>query len=423
MSRVTRRLRAPTPTEMRLLRRATWRLGLQVGLTVALIVVLLSGLAVLIVLQGQQRDATALLRQTTSQADDVDDPPAGIWLAIQGPSGLATTVGTPSALPDRDALANVARTGVSRTDEMQVQGVTYQIYTQLRGAQTFQAARDMKADHEELERLLTAMLASGGVGLVLAVAAGVWLGRRAVAPLAVALGMQRRFVADASHELRTPLTLLSTRAQMLRRHMKQGTDPERLSAEVDGVVADAGHLTHILEDLLLAADVRSDGPTETIDLVDVAAQVAAASTAAAAGRSITVEVRAASPSLFVRGTRGGLLRAITALVDNAVAHASNTVTVTTKRTGTTAAVEIADDGPGIDPAVLPRLFQRFASTRRSGPHRHYGIGLALVGEIADRHGGHVTAADRPGGGALLTLTFPLVSSDGADAGPRSARSR
>ncbi|MGW7534938.1 sensor histidine kinase [Amycolatopsis sp. NPDC054798] len=406
--------RAPASTEARLLRRATWRLGLQAGLSVAAIVVLLSGLAVFMVLRSQQNDVTTLLRQAASQADDVEDPPAGVWLAIQGQDGLTSTPGTPGVLPDRTALASVAKTGVARTDEVRGGGAVYQVYTQQRNAQTVQAAMDLRSNNDERERLLAAMLVSGGLGLVLAVGAGVWLGRRAVAPMATALGMQRRFVADASHELRTPLTLLSTRAQVLRRHLRRGDSRERLTAEIDGVVADAGHLTDILEDLLLAADVRADGLTATIDLVELAASAAAAGIPAAAERSVVIEARPTVPTLLVRGTRGGLLRAVTALVDNAVAHARSSVTIAISQAGSTGVVEVSDDGPGIDPAVLPGLFERFSSTRAGSepsPRRHYGLGLALVSEIAERHGGQVSAGSNPGGGALLTLTLPLAAAD------------
>ncbi|WP_020658831.1 sensor histidine kinase [Amycolatopsis benzoatilytica] len=414
--------RPPASTEALLLRRAAWRLGLQIGLSVAAIVVLLSGLAVFMVLRSQQSAGTALLQQAASQADDVQDPPAGVWLSIQGPRGLSTTTGAPAILPDRAALATVAQTGVARTDEVHGNGATYQLYTAQRNTETVQAAMDLRSNNDERERLLAAMLVSGGLGLVLAVGLGVWLGRRAVAPLATALGMQRRFVADASHELRTPLTLLSTRAQVLRRHLQRGAPAERLTAEVDGVVADAGNLTDILEDLLLAADVRADGLTATIDLVELAAHAAAAGTPAAAERGVLLKARPTTPKLLVRGTRGGLLRAVTALVDNAVAHAQSSVTITTRQDGGSGVVEVADDGAGIDPAVLPGLFERFSSTRRetASPRRHYGIGLALVSEIAGRHGGHVTAGTAPGGGALLTLTLPLAARGSQEIPSRTA---
>jgi two-component system, OmpR family, sensor kinase len=252
------------------------------------------------------------------------------------------------------------------------------------------------------------MLTAGGLGLVLAVAAGVWFGRRAVRPMAAALALQRRFVADASHELRTPLTLLSTRVQLLRRHLRRDGHPDDLDDEVEGVVTDARQLADILDDLLLAADTRGGGTEpEAIDLVALTRQVVAAATPAAADRSVDLTCRFEQPSLPVLGTRGGLRRALTALLDNAVRYAATTVTVTASRVRSDVVVEIADDGPGVEPELLPFLFERFASTG-DGDQRHYGLGLALVSEIAARHGGGVSADNAPGGGAVLRLLVPAL---------------
>jgi signal transduction histidine kinase len=127
---------------------------------------------------------------------------------------------------------------------------------------------------------------------------------------------------------------------------------------------------------------------------------------------VTLTARLDEPSLLVRGTRGGVRRALTSLLDNAVRHASSSVTVTVRRQGPDAVIEVTDDGPGIGPAFLPHLFERFASGADDGRHppldqrRRYGIGLSLVSEIATRHGGRVSAADRPNGGATLRLTLP-----------------
>jgi two-component system, OmpR family, sensor kinase len=405
----------PTSPESALLRRTTWRLGLQIALSVAIIVVVLSGLAILIVLRGQQTAATTLLQQAASRADDVTDPPADVWLVIQNGHRRSTTVGLPKGLPDLAALDRVAGTGTPETDDVTAGCRSFQVYTQRRGPETVQAVLDLTANKREQTRLLTAMLASGALGLVLAAAAGVWFGRQAVRPVTAALALQRRFVSDASHELRTPLTLLSTRAQIHRRHLANGAEARVLTEEAEGVVTDAGHLADILEDLLLAADARPGNLTEAVDLVELVDDTVAAAVSEAAERSVTITVRH-DEQMVVRGTRGGLRRAVTSLLDNAVRHAHSTVDVTVGRAGQDVVIEVSDDGPGVDPAILPHLFARFATQAGDGVHlpergqrRRYGIGLALVSEIATRHGGRVSSHDRPGGGAVLRLTLPLAA--------------
>jgi two-component system, OmpR family, sensor kinase len=405
--------------EAALLRRATRRLGLQVALCVAAIVVVLSCAAVLIVLRSQHSAADTLLSRATSRADDVTDPPAGEWLLIRSPTGVTATPGLPVSLPDRAALDRTARTGMPETDDVTVgDDQQYRVHTQRRGRDTVQAVLDLSADHRERDRLVLAMLASGGVGLVLAAGAGVWFGRRAVRPMAEALALQRRFVADAGHELRTPLTLLSTRAQLLRRHLRGGA-PDMLAGEMDGVIGDARHLADILEDLLLAADTRADTSAEVLDLAALTTQVIAAGVSSAAERSVTLADRTKQQRVLVRGTQAGLRRALTALLDNAVRHARSTVTLTVRQAGPHSVVEVVDDGPGIDSEILPHLFDRFASTSRGAPapgthHRRYGLGLALVGEITARHGGTVSASNPPGGGATLRLTLPALTERHAD---------
>lgn len=424
LSAAARGAGAAGSSEARLIRHMSWRWGLQISVCVALIVAALSGLAVLIVLRSQENAANTLLTQTTARTDDVVDPPTGVWLVIASQQRIDASQDLPSELPDRAALDRVSRTGTAEMDMVQGAHGMYQVYTQRRGPSTVQAALDLRGNHDERERLLVAMLASGGLGLALAAVVGAWFGRRAAVPVAGALAIQRRFVSDASHELRTPLTHLSIRVQLLRRHLRLGLPSSQLTAEMDGVVEDADHLAVILDDLLLAADTRSERSTVAVDMVVLAAQVIAASTPNAAEQGISITGRPEQSSAVVDGSKGGLRRALTALLDNAVQHARSAVTVTISRAGGNVAIEVDDDGPGIDPSMLPHLFERFASAREDridtdlgDRRRHYGIGLALVSEIASRHGGTVAAHNQSGGGASLRLSLPASTSTAIATGP------
>jgi signal transduction histidine kinase len=223
-------------------------------------------------------------------------------------------------------------------------------------------------------------------------------------PLEQALSLQRRFVADAGHELRTPLTLLSTRAQLLQRR----SGDTALKSDVDDLVADTRQLTEILEDLLLAADPREDTPKEPVDLTALVRHAVAAAEPAATEHGVQLSVDTAEP-VSVNGYEAALRRAVNALLDNGIRHARTTLRVTVAATGREARIDVADDGPGIDPAIMPTMFSRFASGSTDTPPgqpRRYGIGLSLVSEIAARHHGTVTAHNTGTGGALLRLTLP-----------------
>jgi two-component system OmpR family sensor kinase len=393
-----------------LVRRATRRLAVQTVIGAAIVVAILVGVTAVMLVRDQSAAADVLLADTVARADDVDDPPAGTWLVIRTAAGTAQTNGLPAGLPDTSALDRVAAGGGMESTDLAVDGRDFRVRTELRqvpdaGTAVVQAVLDLGIDHAQLLSVLRALLIGGIVGLALAAAAGSWLGRRAVRPLQTALGLQRRFVADAGHELRTPLTLLSTRAQLLRRHSRSNAGADALRGDVDGVVDDARRLAEILDDLLLAADPLASQPDEPVDLDELADEVLAAATPAAELAGVRITRVGPPVPAWVRGAVTGLRRALVALTDNAVRHATAEVMVSVTPSGGSVIVEVADDGPGIDAQMLPRLFQRFASDTAGhgvGPRR-YGLGLALVSDIVDRHGGTVSAANREGGGAVLRI--------------------
>jgi two-component system, OmpR family, sensor kinase len=398
-----------------LVRRAALRLGLQAAAGTLVVVALMIVVLGVLLARSAAADEDTRLAVTAGNADDVSDPPGGMWIVLRGRSTTAASPGLPAGLPLTAALVRVAAGGAPEDTAITLDGHDYRVRTQARPgpqAAAVQVVLDEAPAEAQRAAVLRALCAAGLVGLVLTAAVGVGLGRRAVRPLQTALVVQRRFVADAGHELRTPLTLLSTRAQMLRRKLpRHGTAEDQvLAPAVDAVVADARRLAAILDDLLLATDPRSSTDDTVVDLAEVAASVVDAARLGATEVGVTVALTAASPTP-VRGSEAGLHGAVTAVVDNAVRHAATLVSVSVSAVGRRAVVQIADDGPGIDAAVLPRVFARFATTgtERPGVTRRYGIGLALVGDVVARHGGTVDARNRPEGGAVFTLSLPGVS--------------
>ncbi|HET9646690.1 MAG TPA: HAMP domain-containing sensor histidine kinase [Microlunatus sp.] len=396
---------------------AAWRLGLQIGLLFLACLLVVTGILVVIVVRSQQQQAGALLESAIAMSHgdggrgdrdrDGASAPGSIIVAVQDRGGLQVDSGMPAGLPDHETMDLVARTGTTHQQTVTVAGRRYLVRTAKHGDDTVQAVLDLGEQSEELSRLLKAVAVAGTAGLLLSVAVSAWLARRAVHPIADALALQRRFVADASHELRTPLTLLSTRAQLLARRLRRSQAADAATqADVDGLVADAANLTEILDELLTAADAGSATDLGPVDVAALVRDIVNAGRAYAQERGITLHERTTGAAEIPSASRAGLLRAITALLDNAISHARTTVVTSVTTHRHEIVVEVADDGPGIAPEVAPTMFERFASRRAPaapGERRHYGLGLALVAEVADRHGGSVAATNRTEGGAVLTM--------------------
>jgi two-component system sensor histidine kinase MprB len=210
---------------------------------------------------------------------------------------------------------------------------------------------------------------------------------------------QRQLVADASHELRTPVTSLRTNVEvLLEGGALSDEDRERLltdmveqSEELSALVGDLIDLARGDQPIEAADDVRLDGIVE--EAVDRARRNAP---------GITFETQL--EPVVVDGVPERLLRAVNNLLDNASRHTrpGTSVEVRVDARG----IRVRDHGDGVDPEDLPHVFDRFYRGVNSRGRQGSGLGLAIVRQVAEQHGGSVTADNAPDGGAVFEIHLP-----------------
>jgi signal transduction histidine kinase len=220
------------------------------------------------------------------------------------------------------------------------------------------------------------------------------------------LDRQRAFVADASHELRTPLTSILANLELLEAEL---TGEQREMA--DSALRSSKRMRRLVGDLLLLAraDAGRESPHTPVDLTEVAREAAQEAGALSSDHPVSLDL---TGPVTLDGVADDLHRLAGNLVENALIHtaAGTPVTVSVRREGDSAVLEVADRGPGVPAGLRERVFERFArgsgDTARAGGS---GLGLAIVKAVADAHGGSVELLDAPGGGARFVVSLPIGS--------------
>ncbi|MFJ6823172.1 ATP-binding protein [Streptomyces niveus] len=220
----------------------------------------------------------------------------------------------------------------------------------------------------------------------------------------------RRFVADMSHELRTPLTALTAVTEVLEDEADT-LDP-MIAPAVTLVVSETRRLNDLVENLMEVTRFDAGTARLVLDDVDVADQVTAC-----------IDARAWLDAVELDAARGMMARLdprrldviLANLIGNALKHGGSPVRVSVRSVGGELVVEVRDNGPGIPEAVLPHVFDRFYKASASRPRSEgSGLGLSIAMENAHIHGGDITAANLPEGGAVFVLRLPHEVSEDAD---------
>jgi signal transduction histidine kinase len=234
----------------------------------------------------------------------------------------------------------------------------------------------------------------------------VWHARRreaAMSEVRAAAEREREFIRDASHLLRTPITVARGHAELLAAM----TTDDQGRRDVDVVVGELARLSRISDRLLVLA--AADDPNFTsVREVSLPSLVTATIErwSAAADREWSYEV---SPAGTLRADEERLVCALDAVVENAVKHTKlgDRIVVRGRGGDGGAVLEVADEGAGIDPETLPRIFERFA--RQAHPDGGTGLGLPIVKAIVEAHGGRIDVASALGRGTTVRLRLPGFS--------------
>ncbi|WP_018230623.1 sensor histidine kinase [Methyloversatilis universalis] len=221
---------------------------------------------------------------------------------------------------------------------------------------------------------------------------------------------ERSFVQDAAHELRTPLAVITAEAHALT----GAADAEAARRAQRGLEAAVARASHLVGQLLRLASLESRGdgsPPAVCDVVALLREVLIAALPAATARRVDIGLDGPD-ALHAHLDAGALHSVVDNLVRNAVAYGreGGRVDIVLRRVGDTLQLDVADDGPGLDPALQPHLFERFR--RGAGTHAPgAGLGLAIVREAVRRLGGQIVlAAGLDGRGTGFRITVPVVVS-------------
>jgi two-component system OmpR family sensor kinase len=435
----------------------------RLALTFAVLAAGLVALTMATVFLFEQREAhrhvvadARLAASALSDSDDVRARHGGVQLFLTHRAGsedllwVGARTGPPHVnVPAASALGRYASMPRGATRDVTIGHARYVIVAarSRAGAPALAAVPTARAGRE-LRSLLDAMLTVGALGIGLALLAGWFSARAALGPLTRIAGQasqitagdlthrvgsrgvgdeiddvataidamldrleeafarQRRLVHDASHELRTPITIARGHLEVAALH----PEAESSAEAIDLALGELERMGRLVASLLQLAR-SEEQPVERlrVSLREVAASVI--ERARTLGER-DLRLAAGEDGCDVIGDRDALEQMLLNLVSNAIRHTrpGGLVEVGVARGEGSIRLTVRDDGDGIDPALLPTLFDRFTRTdaARSRDAGGAGLGLAICQAVATAHGGSIDATSSPGAGASFTVLLPAA---------------
>jgi two-component system, OmpR family, sensor histidine kinase CiaH len=249
---------------------------------------------------------------------------------------------------------------------------------------------------------LLTLVAGGGLSYYLA--------RRTLQPIEANMEAQSQFVSDASHELRTPLTTLQTSNEVALRNprLTLSQSKELIAQNIDEVTK----LQALANGLLTLA--RPDGgqlATAPVSLQDVANDAMNRVVKQAQARDIAIDDKVSA--IIVQANRQSLAQAVVVLLDNAIKYgpSGSTIYLSADKRSKRASISVRDEGPGIRPYDVRRIFDRFYRADQSRSTQHVagnGIGLSLAKKLVEQQGGEIRVSSTVGKGSKFTISLPTA---------------
>lgn len=221
---------------------------------------------------------------------------------------------------------------------------------------------------------------------------------KSVEQLAVYDEEQRTFFQNVSHELRTPLMSIKCYAEGI----SFGIMDSKQASET--ILRETDKLTELVKDLLYIAqidNITTIYERNKVDLLEMIHTCMDRQSAMAEKKNIQVIFAFEDEVLHYVGVKELLSRAVDNLISNAIRYAHSEITLACFKKGKQINIVVTDDGDGVEPEILPHVFERFYK----GKNGNTGIGLSIVKSIVQQHGGYVTAKNLDDGGARFTITL------------------
>jgi signal transduction histidine kinase len=268
---------------------------------------------------------------------------------------------------------------------------------------------DVPGHAETLELLIKKIVIEDSIILFIAAWISYLFAGYTLRPVQRSLIVQKNFSENASHELRTPLAVIKSDAEVLLRN--QNPTGEDVKGALQSIIEEIDRMTAMTNDLLVLARSEHQEVSfqKSIDIVATVTGMVKKMSSLAQKGGVTIACTIGKTSCIIYGDESALERVLLNLLQNAITHTpeNGSVTVSLKKETRCVVIVVKDTGSGINAKDLPHVFERFYK----GENSHgTGLGLPIVKEILESHGGRISIKSSVGVGTEVLIRLPCIYS-------------